>query len=634
MVNESKTEIHRSSFLPHLSRLWVVFLVCAVVYALLCGPTVHHAVFLNDDWFHVERIPRDRIPHLFWGDWHQGYRNIGGFYRPLPRLVMQFERLCFGLWTPGYLLVSGAVHVLNCALVWLIAMRLSGRLRTAWAAALFFAVFPTHAEALFQVSMLADLMATCGFLVAVFGYLVWRESSASRHGALALFGALLGALSKESWVALPLVLLWAECLWWRQGHPAREQTEPATGKMFALAKPLWRTGVFIILALVYVGFRHTVLGGVGGYGKSLTLASVRETYDAVFRIVLLPFGEIERWGDLINLFTLLGGMAVVWSVLDFPPLLLFAMGWMILTTLPILTLAPHLYDGGRLVYVVTVGWALFLGGVFEALVRVGRSDKSRRVIGLVVALILAGALIAVQVRFGADWRESFNQNRRWIAKMVKVCTQQPPDSHFAILNWPVRFGLAHSNRPDSAAKALSTLTGIESPRVEALLAPEASTGTITFTVTGDRRLTVGRVEGVKTWRWSGDQLEQWQPSGNVRLAHIHTDGPRDYEFADEHAGLLSPELVASAGYYSVLVRYRPTRRDRGSVMWHGPGESFEISRMATLHQMGRYGNEAGLANPGWVWKINQFLVVPAVGRHTVTLHSIEIARFDIGPFPP
>ena len=666
MRNDERKQDWNSSFGIQCSSLWAVILVCAVLYGLLYGPTLSQATFLNDDWFHIEPIPRDRVPHLFYGDWHQGYRNMGGFYRPLPRLVMQLERYCFAFWTQGYLLVSAVLHALNCALIWLVAMRLSQQPKAqsalntqhsglssqdsalshresvsaalqskienrkskiglmAWPAALVFAIYPTHAEALLQVSMLADLMAICGCLIALLGYLALRQSPTPRHWIVALGGAALGALSKESWVALPLILLWVEWVW---------RTEPR--RLLPDARAWRRVSVFFAFGLAYVGFRYAALGGVGGYGKDLTLSSVRQTYDAVFQMMVFPFAEIGRWSDLVNVFTIVGGMAILWALLRFSPLLLFAGGWMVLTTLPIMSLVPHLHDGGRLVYIVAVGWSLFLGGVFDRVVGAGRTAQVRRMAGLVIGLAVGIPLVIAQLRTGADWRESFGQNRRLIGEMVEIVVKQPPDSRFAVLHWPLRFGAALSNRPDSAAKAVSTLAGIEPLRIDSLLAPDASTGTITFTVTDDTRLSAGRVdERVARWQWSGNRLEEWQPWGNARLSHIRSDGSRDYEFPTANDGLLSPDFAGPNGYYSVALCYQPVRRDQGFVMWCGPGEFFEPSRMVTLRETARLGREVRLANPGWLSMPNRMLFLPAVKSGIVTVRSIEIAQFTIAPLRP
>ena len=611
-----------------LSRwLWAVLVSCAVLYALLYGPTVARATFLSDDWFHIEPIPRDRLAHLFYGDWHMGYRNVGGFYRPLPRLLMQLGRACFDLRAPGYLIFSASFHLLNCVLVWLVAMRLTrsppyGGL-VAWPAALVFAAYPTHHQALLMVSTFADPMATSGCLIALAGYLRVRESSSPAAWGVVWAGVLLAALSKESWATLPLIILLVEWIW---------RTGPQ--RLWPDRKAWFRVAGFVAFGIAYLAFRQSVLGRTGGYEREMSLSSVRQTFDGVSQLVIFPFADLADWSHLINVFSLFGGLVIVWAILGFPRFLLFAMGWMVLTTLPLLTLAPRLHDGGRLVYIVVVGWALFVGGTFEGLVRRGRTARARRAIGLITALAIAAPLAATHVRYSANWRRSFAENRRLVAEMVETAAKQPTADRFAILTWPQRFGVATSNRLETAAKALSTLAGIAPERVDALLAPDAPPGTLTFEVEEDLVLRVGRVEDVESWHWSGNRLEQWSPWGQARLLQAGDDGTRDYHFEHREAGLVSPDIAGRAGYYSVQIRYRPTRRYRRFIMWRGPGESFEPPRTATLQGLKRLGAEARLANLDGPSGLQGVLFLPAIARGTITVHSIEIARFEIGPVAP
>ena len=602
-----------------------VLLACALLYAFFYGGTILHATFLNDDWFNLEPIPRDRIGHLFYGDWHLGYRGVGGFYRPLPRVLIQSARLGLDLWAPGYLLISAALHLLNCWLVWRLALRLSRRREAAWVAAVLFAAYPTHPEALLQLSMWPDLLAAAGCLVALNGYLALRESNAARHWLVASGGVLLAALSKESWIALPLIIGAVEWLW--RANPAR---------LWPDAKAWRRVAIFAGLGMIYVAFRQSVLGGAGGYGRPLTLDSVRETYDAVFQMVVLPFGGYEYFAGLLNAYVLLAGLLIIWALLDFPRILLFGVLWMVLTTLPLLTLTPHLYNGGRLVYIVAVGWVLFAGGVLDELLCRSRTNKTRNAILMAAVVVIFGSF-KVASDCSADWRRSFDENRRLVNETVEIIRSQPAETHFAILKWPDRFGVALSNRLDSAAKAAAALAGIEPRRIDALLAPDARRGTITIKATedsktGENRLDAGRVEAVQVWSWAGDRLEQWRPSGNARLAHLRSEGSRDYDFDDREAGLASPELSGQRGYYSILVCYRPARLYWGFVMWRGPREPFEPSRMATFSPLARLGEDARLANPGNLSGLGEVLFLPAADRGTVTVRWIEIARFEIVPF--
>lgn len=600
--------------------VWAALVCLIILTGALYGPTAARATFIGDDWFHVGRVPLERIPRLFFGDWHLGYQGFGGFYRPLPRLVMQFGRLCFDLWAPGYLLFSATLHVFNCLLIWLVAMRLTDRPTVAWSSALIFAAYPTHPEALVQTSTLADPMATCGSLVALAGYLTVRKSPTVLAWTVAWTGALIAALSKESWIALPLSLALVEVIW--PGVPGRRVPE---------RKACVRVGAFVAFGLIYIVFRQSVLGNIGGYGLDLTVDTVRRTYDATLRLVLLPFAEVEG-SELINALSLLGAITILWALLGFPRLLLFGMGWLVLMPLPLLTLCPRLHDGGRLVYIVVVGWALFLGGTFDALVRSARTAGMQRLVGATAAVVLAVPLVVAQQQNCGDWRRSFRANKRLVREMVETANRHPRAVRIAVLDWPPRFDAAQSNRHETAARALAMLSDIDKERIEARLSPDAPPGTITFAVDPSLRLHTGQVEGVERWVWSGSRLQEWRSRGNVRFEHERSTGARDYVFDDREAALLSPHLRGQTGYYSVLVRYWPIRRGRGFVMWRGPDDTqFEAGRMAMLTIQPRLGDDANMANPGWLSALGDMLFFPVVDGGTVTVRSIEIARFDILP---
>ena len=618
---------------PRPYSLWLVLLASAILYVVFYGPTLVGATFLNDDWYHIEPLPRDRIIHLFYGDWVHGYGGGGGFYRPLPRVLMQLARRGFDLHAPLYLMVSAGFHLVNCLLVWLLAMRLSQRARVAWAAALLFAVYPTHPEALLLVSTWPDLMATCGCLIALNGYLRLHETHAPRHWLAALAGVALGALSKESWVTLPLMMLLVEFVW--PSDPARRWPD---------AKAWRRVVVFFVLSAIYAVFRHLVLGGVGGYGFGLTPKSVVQTFNGVFQMVIFPFAAIGRWRGLVNIFTLLVAMIVVWLLLGRARLLLFATGWMVLTSLPLLTLVPALNNGGRLVYLTMVGWALFLGGVFDALVRAGQTASTRRAIGVIVAVVVGGPLLVTLALRSNDWHRSFIQNHRLVSQMVATAAAQPAAAHYAVLDWPLQFGMALSNRPDTAAKALSMLAGIHPSQVDRILAPDAPSSTITFEPvdlprphgrSAGKTLRVGRATRLQTWQWSGDRLEPWHLWQKARLVQTRPDGSRDYAFDDPGDGLAGPELAGSSGAYTILICYQPLHLDRGAVMWREPDRGFQSSRTAILHPLPRLGSKGQVAYLGPLAGLQQLVFFPSSARgELLTLHSLELARFDIQPLAP
>jgi hypothetical protein len=641
-----------------------VLLAFAILHVLLYSPTAFQAVFLGDDWLHIERVPRERLPLLFIGDWHQGYRGGGGFYRPLPRIFMQAGREIFDLRPSPYLLVSAAFHILNCALLWLLVVRLTRRAPAAWIAALVFALFPTHPEAVLQVSTLADPMAVTGVLTAMVGLADVRNGRRRRGWITAAGGMLLGILSKESWVTLPMLALLLELIW-----PERRDFRAAC----------LRVAVVAGVAIAYILFRQAILGGVGGYGMPLNYAVIRGTYDGVFRVLMWPFGSLAKWHDLLNAVTLPGLLIIAWACVGFPRLMLFGLGWMLCATLPIVGFVPDLY-GGRLLYIVAVGWALVLGGFFDAALALAPTEPARRraAIALAVAMLVPYAI--TQQVYCRDWRRSFEENDRFLKRMAEVARAEGPDGRFAILKWPNLCGVAGSNRPETAALALSILTGIDPKRIEpqrtdALLAPDVPVGAIVFAVERDWQLRMGRVRHVEGWQWLGEQLGQWEASDAVTPLHIRSDGAdqrrgptvkegaderssptvkegaderssptvkeggRQYEFHDSGGGLFSPQLAGQAGFYSVLViRYREGERELdprgGQIVYWPEGDSLDFERPKPLARIPRIGKNAWLANLGWLPGLNQVVYMPCLNARRESIYMIQIACFEIEGLGP
>jgi hypothetical protein len=127
-------------------------------------------------------------------------------------------------------------------------------------------------------------------------------------------------------------------------------------------------------------------------------------------------------------------------------------------------------------------------------------------------------------------------------------------------------------------------------------------------------------------------LEEWQPWGDTQLAHLRSDGSRDFALGNKDAGLVSPDLSGRTGFYSILVIYQPVRLHWGSVMWQETDDEWPPSRRATLSPLARRGDHAELAAIGWVSFLRRVAFLPATGPGAVTVQAIEIARFEIAPF--
>lgn len=122
----------------------------------------------------------------------------------------------FGASSQAHKLTSIGVHVLNVLLVYALGRwRLIGY-RVAFPAALFFALYEGHQEAVVWVAALPELLMFLFSLMTLHAWLRWNEGW--RWRALATVAFLLALLSKESAVALVPVLAWVT---WRQAEKGK-----------------------------------------------------------------------------------------------------------------------------------------------------------------------------------------------------------------------------------------------------------------------------------------------------------------------------------------------------------------------------------------------------------------------------
>ena len=152
------------------------------------------------------------------------------FLRPISTLLFALEIAAFGTHAAAYVALHLVVHCLATALVWAIAARLAPR--PAWLpgmAALLFAIYPLHPNAVVFAASFATLFGGFLALLAFHQYLCWREDESRRvHWWLAL-GAY--ALALGSYEAATVVPAWlAACDHLRGDRVPRRHRELVAGR--------------------------------------------------------------------------------------------------------------------------------------------------------------------------------------------------------------------------------------------------------------------------------------------------------------------------------------------------------------------------------------------------------------------
>ena len=147
--------------------------------------------------------------------WRNPQAQYRTYYRPVFLLWLLVNLKLFGLHPALWHLAALALHGTVVVLVYRLGLRLMGNELPAVAAAILFAVHPTHVESAVWLSGITEPLAGVFFLGAFLQYLRWRgprtHPMLSRAILCALF-TLLALLAKETSAALPLLIALYEWL--------------------------------------------------------------------------------------------------------------------------------------------------------------------------------------------------------------------------------------------------------------------------------------------------------------------------------------------------------------------------------------------------------------------------------------
>jgi hypothetical protein len=353
----------------HNRYLAVATTLCAIVLAAYWS--ILDTPFLYDDYTHITDATNSTLRTLLSGFGPVEHKP-GLFFRPFGFFMYWLNFLLAGSHPRPLHFSSMALHATSCMLLF----ALCRQLRMTWvgslSAALVFALNASSAEAVSWIDARLDPMTTSLVLGSLLCFCRFLESGRRVWMIPALTMGACAMCSKESVFCLPLL---AACLWFFRPEGGRDERE---------RRRLWTSSAwFAGLAVALFAYRWWALGGIGGYRSSPGQTDISQlhplhTLNALllrdWAILFFPINWSAPPGWLLRIFLI--------SI----PIVLAACAWWgriprrvflgcIALTLAAALPVQHLLlidtdlSGSRIVYLLSVGWAILWGNLFSAIPR-------------------------------------------------------------------------------------------------------------------------------------------------------------------------------------------------------------------------------------------------------------------------
>jgi hypothetical protein len=333
--------------------------------------------------------------------------NPWGTYRPLSQETYFWAgQMFFGMHPLGFHILSAAAHVSAVLLVYFLLRRFLGTL-SALAGAVCYGVHPAHVTSLYWVSAFPESLAMVFILSAVLLFIRYDRAGRQSAYILSLVALLLGIMSKESALTVPLMLA-AYCL------------------LFSRAK-LLRTFPHFLLSTVFIVIRIASPSvNLSPYKLSFGRQAIRNSL-AYFSWMAGLSETLLRseWGWRGNY----GWMAACVAVCLLTLFLLarnkraavFALVWVAIGLQPVLYFSDHIFP----YYLAPslAGLSLLIGAALPPLRR--HADWMRWLPALCACGVAVGLSQATVKPEGRWWQERTSARHELIRKILAVDAAVP-----------------------------------------------------------------------------------------------------------------------------------------------------------------------------------------------------------------
>ena len=343
------------------SALSITFLALAVFASY--ANTFGNEFAWDDIYFIVDNIHSrnlGEIPGFF------AEPSPGDLYRPMRSVFYTLIYQIFGLNAFGYHLNSFLLHLAVTVVLYFITLKITEKTALSFAASLFFAVHPIHAERVTNMTAGFDIYGILFMMLAFLFYIMFSKNNLKKYFIFSIVFYLLALFSSEEAITLiPLLILY-------------ELSFNNNINFCNIPSLLKKYTPYILITILYLIARFSVLQKIGReeiyfnesfLGTALTTVKIFAQY---IWLLFFPIGLVtERYvkfessplspGFLIPLAFLFLLIFFFAKSYKKSKIIFFSIGWFFITLLPFSNLFPQVtIMAERYLYLPSYGFCLFL----------------------------------------------------------------------------------------------------------------------------------------------------------------------------------------------------------------------------------------------------------------------------------
>ncbi|HXI90566.1 MAG TPA: tetratricopeptide repeat protein [Blastocatellia bacterium] len=349
--------------------------------------------------------------------------TVDPYFRPIFSSLFTLNYALFGTAPWGWHLVNVLIHTGVTLLVFVISREITERNWVAALTAMFFAVHPAHAESVAWVSGVTDPLMTLLLLPAFYFYLRFRKQGGKYLLGCALGFFFLALLSKETAIALPVVVAYCELFHFKGEASFTNRLVRALRLMALFAIP---TAIYFLMR--YHALSTLVFSGQPRYPLVPSLLTVPLAILKYLGLMLVPWGYsyqhytdfVETAGSALFLAPIgvLAAIAIGVALLKSRELT-FAAVWFIVMLAPALAslrqFEPAYLLQERYLYAPSIGVCLAIALGIEWLAARDWFGSRGRVVAATVAAVLMLVWGAVFVRQNRVWDDTVTVYKNSVA---------------------------------------------------------------------------------------------------------------------------------------------------------------------------------------------------------------------------